>query len=656
MLKINKITSHSAIDFAAEELKKYLRMMMPEGGDIKISYNPSAADGFLLGLMQDFGLDTSDAEDTELDDILYIDTTATGGIIAGDNPRSVLLAVYEYLRQNGSRWLYPGIDGEYIPMKPIEPVKYRHKPDMRYRGWCNEGAESQSAMLETIDFCPKVGMNVYMLEFRIPTFYYDCYYDHNHNTENRAPEHITEMQVLQWKRQCETEIAKRGLQLHDIGHGWTVDAFGIDSMGGWSKYDSDRLTEEQKQYLPLRNGVRELFNNQPVNTQFCMSNPEARRLFVKYVCDYAEKHANSDYLHIWLADARNNHCECDECRSKLPSDWYVILMNELDEAFSARGITTRVVFIAYFDTLWAPKTEKINNPSRFALLFAPITRSYTESLPKGELSKKPLPFALNQNQYPKDLEENLAYLPLWDKNPHGTNIAYEYHFWVHQVYDLSGIYLANRINEDIKAYRDFGFGGIIEDGSQRSTFPNGLALYTYARTLYDTSLSSEEILEDYFSHIYGTEWEKFRDYLIELGEALPFEMLEVGLLLMTPGGEDEKRAMITRPEYTERLSRVREITTRGRELIRTHYNSDARVQTVSVRLLERHAELCDMLADALIERTRDNLAEALELFHKARVEFGKYEREIERYFDHFLCFDSLRTIFNAPAEKDGQAV
>ena len=54
MLTINKITSSSVIDYAAEELKKYLRMMMPECGDINIAYKPLATDGFRLGLMQDF--------------------------------------------------------------------------------------------------------------------------------------------------------------------------------------------------------------------------------------------------------------------------------------------------------------------------------------------------------------------------------------------------------------------------------------------------------------------------------------------------------------------------------------------------------------------------------------------------------------------------
>ena len=103
MYNIYKITSNPTVDFAAEELKKYLRMMMPYAGEITIKYAPEAVDGFRLGLMADFGLDTSEARNVELDDILHIDTDAEGGIIAGDNPRSVLLAVYEYLRRNGCR-------------------------------------------------------------------------------------------------------------------------------------------------------------------------------------------------------------------------------------------------------------------------------------------------------------------------------------------------------------------------------------------------------------------------------------------------------------------------------------------------------------------------------------------------------------------------
>jgi hypothetical protein len=88
MYQIFKITSHSAVDFAAEELKKYMRMMMPECGEIFIKYDPDAKTGLRLGLMQDFGLDVGEAEDVELDDIVHVDVDGDGnGILAGSNPR-----------------------------------------------------------------------------------------------------------------------------------------------------------------------------------------------------------------------------------------------------------------------------------------------------------------------------------------------------------------------------------------------------------------------------------------------------------------------------------------------------------------------------------------------------------------------------------------
>ena len=168
--KIYKITDCTPVDYAAEELKKYLRMMMPECGDIYISraFGGVPTDGFVLGLMEDFGISTEEATDLVIDDILHIDTTDTAGIIAGSNPRSVLMAVYRFLRENGCRWLYPGVDGEYIPMQDVHGVKFHKLADMRYRGWCNEGAESQQCMMETIEFAPKIGLNTYMIEFFTP--------------------------------------------------------------------------------------------------------------------------------------------------------------------------------------------------------------------------------------------------------------------------------------------------------------------------------------------------------------------------------------------------------------------------------------------------------------------------------------------------------
>ena len=650
MIKINKITSNTTVDFAAEELKKYLRMMMPEGGDISIAYDPSATDGFRLGLMQDFGLDVSDAEEPELDDILYIDCDTEGGIIAGSNYRSVLLTVYEYLRQNGCRWLMPGVDGEFIPMQDIVAVKYRFKPSCRYRGQCNEGAEFQADMLETIDFTPKIGMNVYMLEFRVPTPYYKSYYNHIYNTENRNPEPLSDRQVLQWKRQCEAEIAKRGLQFHDIGHGFTIDPFGIDSANAWSKVDESVVPEESRDFLAMLNGERKLYRGQPINTNFCMSNPKARKKVADYVASYAEGHSNIDYLHVWLADAYNNHCECDECRKKTPSDWYMVLMNDIDDALSAKGLNTRIVFIVYVDTTWPPVTERIKNPERFAILLAPISRSYLMTLPEGGVNSKPKPFVLNKLTLPGSLEEYLAYFAEWKKFWRGAAFSYEYHFWWHQCCDLGGIELSRRINEDVRVYKEHTVNGVVEDGSQRSFFPTGLAFYTYGRSLFDTSLTAEEIAEDYFSHAFGEDWKRFYDYLEKVGKIFNVSYLE---------GENSSNVNVSafyNPEYAKSLDALDGVLAEGRALIESHYNSDYRVRTVSVRLLEYHQELCMKLAEVLKLKAVGDDKGASEKFAELRISFGKHECEIETFYDHSLYFSRYNRMINVFESKLENAI
>ncbi|MBE7027790.1 MAG: DUF4838 domain-containing protein [Ruminococcaceae bacterium] len=630
MFFINKISSNSTIDFAAEELKKYLRMMMPDGGDVKIEYNPSAKDGFRLGLMQDFGLDVSDAENVELDDIIYMDCDENGGIIAGDNPRSVLISVYEYLRQNGCRWLFPGVDGEYIPLKNISPVKYRFKPSCRYRGQCNEGAEFQTSMLEVIDFSPKIGLNVFMMEFFIPE-YYVCYYEHQYNVENRGSEPITANQILQWKRQCEAELSKRGLQFHDIGHGFTSYPFGINLENNTEDVNiNDCLTDEQKQYLAEVNGKRNIFRK-PSFTNFCMSNKKARDIVSDYVVEYSKTHSNIDYLHVWLADGSNRHCECTECKKKIPSDWYVILLNEIDEKLTAAGLGTRIVFIAYVDTVWAPLEEKIKNSDRFTLLFAPAHRSYAYSMPEGRGKTKIEPYKRNKNVFPHDLASSLDYLDEWRKTWKGSNVVYEYHFWRHQCYDLSGLMQAKLINDDVKLYKENGIDGIIEDGSQRSFFPNGLPFYTYARTLFDTSLSYEEIEEDYLSHIYGEDWKEFRDYLKKIFEVLPFEYFSRDEVAKVGGHRQQ-------PEMEERISKMREVTKEGRALIAKYPSCEFRVQALALKLLKFHADFCDMISDWVCALARDEVDRATELYELARIELGKYECEIERYYDHCLYF------------------
>ncbi len=638
MLLINKITLNPTVDFAAEELKKYLRMMMPDECDVKITYDTQAEDGFRIGLMQDLGLDVSDVKDTTLDDILYIDTDTEGGIIAGDNPRSVLLAVYEFLRQNGCRWLFPGKSGEYIPTKNIEAVRCRHKPDMRYRGPCIEGAESRDIILDTIDFLPKAGMNLFMMQFLNPKHFYNAYYSRWHNTV-RPVERIDSEIVSQWKAEAETEMSKRGIQFHDIGHGWTAAPFGLDISGGWAPMDDSLVPEGARKYLAVINGEKKLFSSRPINTQFCMSNPEARRIVAEYIADYAEKHQNVDYIHVWLADAKNNHCECDKCVKKSVSDWYVILLNELDSVLAARRLDTRIVFIAYTETTWAPDSERIKNLDRFTLMLAPITRSYTRSL--DESAKIELdPFARNNIRMPQDLDTYLAYFEEWKKKWKGSNVCFEYHFWKHQYYDPSAFELSRRIFEDIEAYRAKNIDGIIACGSQRSYFPNGLAYYVFARKQFDLSLTLEEITEDYFAHAYGDDWKYVWEQLDRVMDAFGFAYLE------GEESEDETISPYFSPMRAEKLDMVSEITASIRTFIAEHKDSADRIQTESLRVLSEFADYIDLLSAVLAIKARGESGYS-ESFERLKKHMSEREIYIEKYYDHYFAMEFILRILNA---------
>lgn len=636
MMRINVCSRHETVVFAAEELKKYLRMMMPEGGEIDLCFG-GVGEGFSVGLMEAFGLDDSDVADPELDEILYAKTQGVCGIIAGNNPRATLLAVYEYLRRNGCRWLMPGKDGEYIPLKSPCDVSFRHKPSRRYRGWCNEGATSQNALLDMIDFTPKVGMNVCMLQFRVPAVFYERYYGHTHNEENRTPEGVTREQVIQWTRECEAEISRRSLQLHSVGHGFTIDPFGIDSANTWSKLSDDEIPEETRQYLALVGGRRGLFGDIPANTNFCMSNAVARGMVAEYIASYAERHRNSDYLHVWLADDYNNHCECEECRKKTPSDWYMILMNDIDRALAERKLSTRIVFIAYVNTCWAPLAERIRNSDRFTLLLAPITRSYTRTLDAPVLTSKTVPYVENGIRMPATLDEYLAYFEDWKKTWSGANLCYEYHFWRHRIYDPSGLSLAKRICEDAEVYASFGVDGLIQCGSQRSFFPNGFAYYVHARKLFDLSLSYDALLSEYFSVAYGQDADAARAYFEEIEACFDVRFTE------GERSEDPTRSRYYRPSEAEKLLRTHTVAERGRAALAS-FSPQTRLQSASARLLRLHTEYAEHLADFFACKAKGDGQGAIEKMHEMKRSFGAREESIEAYYDQFLLMDALLQI------------
>ena len=64
MSAIYKLHTNRVVDFAAEELLKYLRMMA-DFPQLPIVFDPKATEGFRLGLLSDFGI-PFEGEETEI--------------------------------------------------------------------------------------------------------------------------------------------------------------------------------------------------------------------------------------------------------------------------------------------------------------------------------------------------------------------------------------------------------------------------------------------------------------------------------------------------------------------------------------------------------------------------------------------------------------
>lgn len=636
MFKIYKLSLSEPVDFAASELKKYLRTMMPDCGEIDIAYDPKATDGFRLGLLEEFGL-PNEAEDPDLDDIVHIETTEEGGILAGSNPRSVLFAVYRFLKENGCRFLFPGTDGEYIPKKPVGATRYHKKADHRIRAHTTEGDPSLEQALAYIDYQTKNEMNAYGLSQIF--IYHSRYYSHRFNEKNRPPEPVSRSLVDQWQALCEAELIKRGAILRLGGHGWSAQVAGLDPKDNHLYVQGKKeVPEHIRSKLAMMNGVRGLNKNNPHFTNLCWSQPELRSEYARFLARMAMENRQFAMLGISMADTSHNHCECEECQKLNPSDFLVMIANETDEILTKNGVKTKIFFSDYIDQAFPPVKARIKNPGRFAFQHAAITRSYTKSLTADSVIPEPKPYVRNKWEAPRTVEECMSYYRAWRKDFPCTGVSYEYHFWLHQFRDPGMLAISRRIYEDNMALKHYDISGCTEDGSNKSFFPNGFADHIFCASMWNRDLDYEAEMEDYFRHIYGEDWQQAKAYLEKISAAFDHAYM------CGERSADPARGDMYNPAHAKDLEKVKEITAEARELIMTHLAMPTRPQTVCWRLLLRHTEWCDRLAEVFIEKCKGNNEESLALFERLIEDYGKYDVELERYFDFGLAVQSLQNV------------
>lgn len=615
---ISPAADHPTIVFAAEELARY-RTKMDCG-----SYSPGDADAGLngkerslrIGLIADLLPPKSAAIDAErlaganastggsspvggnpFDDEIIIDIQDGSGIIAGANPRSCLLAVYRLLREAGCRFLRPGPDGELIPSVDWSrlSVHVSEKPSYRHRGICIEGAVSREVFLGIIDWLPKNGMNGYFIQFREGFTFFDRWYDHKHN-----PFVPSEAKTIEEIRQIIAEgaaaIRLRGLIYHAVGHGWTCEPLGI---AGLSWESVREIPEGASRYFAELNGKRELFGGIPLNTNLCYGNPEVGDLMVNSIVDYASEHPDVDLIHFWLADGTNNHCECPLCRATRPADFYVTMLNDLDARLTARNLTAKIVFLIYVDLLWAPEQERLRHPERFVLMFAPITRTYSQPFaPDARLPKIP-PFQRNKLTFPRSASENLAFLKPWQAlteekdGAAGDSFDFDYHMMWDHYRDPGHEQLAAVLHTDIQNLTAMGLNGLVSCQVQRVFFPSPLLMAVMAGALWNRKVSLDTLATDAYYAAFGPDAMEVRAYL-----------KQISVLFHPAWLRRDADELLVSPAQTERLAQIPGLVTAFSRVIEQHLDEIEPCWLSSWKILALYGDYVLLLADFLRAMSR----------------------------------------------------
>ncbi len=636
-MQIRIFKDTETIRYAAEELQKYLGIM-DSTIDTEIVVSGEVSDGAItLGILADLGRNDSDVEDYMLDDVIDVEVNKLSGIIAGSNERSVLMGVYELLKSAGCAFVRPSPDGDFVPKKAMadHSFTYRKKADFRFRGQCIEGAISYEHVFETVKWMPKVNMNLFMIEQIIPYNYMNRWYRHIVSTRKGWDPEPPYEQYAAWCLQLEKDIKKFGLQLHVMGHGALNEPFGVRHMISGMKYT---VSEDVKKALALVDGVRDIHGNSPFFTQVCMSQEWVQDKIVNWLANYLEEKPYIDFLHFWLADNINNHCECEECKKHHPSDLYVRMLNKLDAELTKRGNPAKIIFIMYVDTLWAPIVEKLNNPSRFIM-----TTAWELDNISGERSPLPLP-KWERNHYPsidQSFGTCLNFIDQWKPAFDGAKFIYAYWLYTEHFTDPGYMNFSKGIASDLKKLDQTGFDGIMSDQTQRAYFPTALPASMIGEIQFDKNTDSEKYIENYMKGCFGADYKLAQNYLQTVSDLFDKKALKqnTSIVAQDTGANDnsaQKAGIFGNTAAGERIATVYGLVDDFAAVVaRNAQNADPCIAK-SWKLLEYHGEYCKLIAAIYICLSKNDIDGANAALAVAIDRLSEIEPEIHYYFDLVL--------------------
>jgi hypothetical protein len=312
-------------------VKELLRLLRKAGVEAEAQVPMECSDVFFVGFGQR-GVAVA-AGPLPMHDGFSLAISQDGVGVVAATAKGVLNGVYHLAEQLGFLFLLPGESGEWAPARLRNlPVGERVvQPRFPWRGVFWES-------LSTVDFSVEEWLRFYAkLKF-------------NALSHEKADLLLAE---------------ELGIRLEIGGHGLS------------KLLPRERFADHPEWFRMIQ---PEDFRGQRVSdSNFCIANPEARRLVKKVFAQELKTAAGVYGIHAWADDLpAGGWCLCPSCRSFSPADQAMLAMNLLAESARECGSPVRIAAIAYHDTLF-PGANIIPDERCF-LLYAPRERCYGHAL------------------------------------------------------------------------------------------------------------------------------------------------------------------------------------------------------------------------------------------------------------------------------------
>ena len=410
--------------------------------------------------------------------------------LAGNNGVGTLYAVYEFLKQQGCRWVMPGDIGEVVPRRSaLEPVVTRvFEPDYHL---------VRSVFTGFQQFFPAGGW-----------IYIDAEELRDWSLRNRFNSVWTGGATLKWGA--------------DRGHGWEQK-----SGHSWNAVVApySKYFEEHPEWYPLVRGRRMPRSDVSIRlpNQLCVSNQSLRDHTVNQIVQYFRDNPRSRIFPMNPMDGPNYNCECDHCRAldppgfewnqdfsdfprfpnlKLPplSDRYLNFVNHVAERV-AKVFPDRLLEFYNYASRVPPTREKVH-PS-VSVKFTYLSGREV-NVPLTDPSDR---LAAKERAWLKGWSEsgtrNLTYYPYTDWEHPDAGIH-----WYFNVSDL-----LRTLNRD---YRVVGMMG--ETHTTIQADPMWWAIYS--RMLWDVDTDYHEVIAELCPLFYGPAGKQMAAFYMEMDRAI----------------------------------------------------------------------------------------------------------------------------------------